>query len=70
MTRWKVGANPAGTPVIVLPAVKFVNASPSNDHCNTLPVSPGTSNFIDPVEDPAQTGPTIFVARGVPTVPD
>jgi hypothetical protein len=70
MTRWKVGANPAGTPVIVLPAVKLVNVVPSNDHCKILPVSPATSSVRDPVEDPAQTGPITFEAMGVPTVPD
>jgi hypothetical protein len=43
---------------------------PSNDHSNTLPVSPNTSIVAEPFVSPTQVGDTMLDAMGIPTVPD
>src|SRR5687768_8624931 len=56
MIRSKLGAAPAGMPVIWLPAVKLVHVMPSKDHCNKFPVSAATFKVTLPVAVLAQTG--------------
>src|SRR5690606_11101876 len=70
ITRSKVGAGPAGIPVICDPLTNVVQVTPSRDHSRTFPVSPGTSMVTPPVALPAHIGLTIADAIGVPTVPD
>ena len=64
------GVTPAGTPGTTLPAVNCDQITPSKDHSNKLPVSPGTVNVNEPVAWPKHIGLMILDAIGVPIVPD